>query len=204
MELETSRPPELPKQSKTVRFDNSDLIKSGFWVGQIFMIIATVVGVYLAAQEGLYQALQFDNLNSKENNYYLQHALADELGDNIIILNTYAALLKDKSPYDIKAHHPMMNDFVWENMKYSSNALETPSHILSGVRRYNSETTAIINKIENRKVGAKYGAGLLFDLNQKIKSGALKALIANYTQLHQELAEAGIDVGPLNDIEGKL
>lgn len=202
MEPQLSNQPEPSAESnkkprKTIQFDNSDLIKSGFWVGQIFMVIATVVGVYLAAQEGLSQALLFENLNSKEKNFYLQHALADEFSDNINTLEGYATLLKDKSPYNIKAFHPMVDTFVWDNMKYSSNALETPSQILSAVRRYNSETALIIEKIENRQFGAQYGADLLIDLNKKVKEGALKKLISNYTQLHDELTEAGIDVDPL-------
>ncbi|WP_298942810.1 hypothetical protein [uncultured Psychromonas sp.] len=194
-----AEPPEQDnkKQRQAIRFDNSDLIKSGFWVGQIFLVIATVAGVYLAAQEGLSQALLFENLNSKEKNFYLQHALADELGDNVITLDGYAKLLKDKSPYDIKAYHPMIDSFVWDNMKFSPNALETPSQILSAIRRYNSETALIIKKIENRQFGAKYGADLLVALNQKTKDGALEELINNYTKLHHELTEAGIDVNPL-------
>ena len=187
------------KQRPAIRFDNSDLIKSGFWVGQIFMVIATVIGVYLAAQEGLSQALLFENLNSKEKNFYLQHALADELSDNIKTLDSYAKLLQEKSPYNVKAYHPVVDDFVWGNMKYSSNALETPSNILSGVRRYNSETALIITKIENNQFGPKYGAGLLLALNKKVSEGALKNLINNYTQLHNELIEAGIEVGPLTN-----
>lgn len=197
--MQTTPPKEEQQapQRKVVRFDNSDLIKSGFWVGQIFLVIATVLGVYLAAQEGLSQALLFDNLQSKENNYYLQHALADELSDNIVTLDEYATLLKNKSPYDIKAHHPVLAMFVWENMKYSSNALETPSNILSAIRRYNSKTTMLINQMEARQIGAKYGANLLMELNLKVKNGALKSLIVNYSTLHDELTEAGIEVEPL-------
>ena len=37
----------------TKQVDNEDLVKSSFWISQIFMTIATVAGVYLAAQEGL-------------------------------------------------------------------------------------------------------------------------------------------------------
>jgi len=203
MQPETPNQPEasqqgnIKKQRPTIRFDNSDLIKSGFWVGQIFMVLATVVGVFLAAQEGLSQAIQFDNLNSKESNFYLQHALADEISDNTIILNKYAELLIKEAPYDIKAHHPLAGRFVWESMKYSSHALETPSKILSAIRRYNNETTILINKIENRQLGIRYGAGLLKELNEKVKAGALKDLIANYTKLHHELIEAGIEISPL-------
>ncbi|WP_252728186.1 hypothetical protein [Alteromonas sp. C1M14] len=167
------------------------------------MIIATVVGVYLAAQEGLSQALLFENLNSKENNFYLQHALADEVSDNIDTLNAYAHQLQDRSVYDIKVLHPVVDDFVWESMKYSPNALETPSHILSAIRRYNSEVALIIKKIEDNQFGPKYGSGLLLALNEKVSEGALHDLIAHYTQLHHELVDAGIDVSPLSNEQGQ-
>ena len=204
MEPATPKSPlkNLKMQQPAIKFDNSDLVKTGFWVGQIFMVIATVVGVYLAAQEGLSQALLFENLNSKEKNYYLQHALADELGDNIIALNAYAKLLQEKPIYDIKANHPVVDDFVWESMKYSPNALETPSNILSEIRRYNSEVALIIKKMESNQFGPKHGSGLLLALNKKISDGALNNLIGHYTQLHSELVEAGIDVSPLSNSQG--
>ena len=163
------------------------------------MVVATVIGVYLAAQEGLSQALQFDNLNSKEKNYYLQHALADELQDNILTLENYTALITSKPIIDVKPYHPVVDLFVWENMKYSANALETPSQILSGVRRYNLATKSIIKKIESNQMGLKFGAKQLMELNKKVKEGALKQLILNYSQLHKELIEAGIEVGPLTN-----
>tara|TARA_R110000765_G_scaffold256794_1_gene357153 strand:+ start:1490 stop:2107 length:618 start_codon:yes stop_codon:yes gene_type:complete len=194
--------PNIKRQQPVIKLDNSDLVKTGFWVGQIFMVIATVVGVYLAAQEGLSQALLFENLNSKEKNYYLQHALADELDDNIIALNAYADLLQNKPIYDIKSNRPVVSDFVWESMKYSPNALETPSDILSAIRRYNSEVALIIKKMEGNQFGPKHGSSLLLALNKKVTDGALSDLIRHYTQLHHELVEAGIDVSPLTDSEG--
>gem|GEM_PF-401328 len=197
MQPENSAPDQQSHQRQPRRLDNADLIKSSFWISQIFMVIATVAGVFLAAQEGLSQALLFENLNSKEKNFYLQHALSDELSDNITTLSEYATLLKENTPYDIKAHHPMVDMFVWNNMKYSSNALETPSQILSAVRRYNTKTATLIHQIESRQLGAKHGAKLLEELNTKVRDGALKALVANYSKLHQELTEAGMDVNPL-------
>lgn len=203
MQSETPSQPEPSQQNDkkklrpTIRFDNSDLVKSGFWVGQIFMVLATVVGVFLAAQEGLSQAIKFENLNSTEKNFYLQHALADELSDNIIILNKYTTLLQKNTPFNLKAHHPMFDRFVWESMKYSPNALETPSQILSAIRRYNNETAVLIKKIEERQLGARYAAKQLVALNEKIKNGALQKLIENYTKLHHDLIKAGIDVSPL-------
>lgn len=79
---------DMPK--RTIKLDNTELIKTSFWVSQIFIIIATVVGVYLAAQEGLSQAIKFDALSNMQNNYHLRHALYDEVSDNVEILSHYA------------------------------------------------------------------------------------------------------------------
>ena len=106
-------------------------------------------------------------------------------------------LLINKPIYDVKAYHPDIDRFIWESMKYSSNALETPSQILSGIRRYNLKTTLLIKKIENNQIGPKHGAKELIALNKKVENGALKEIITNYTKLHDELIEAGIDVGSL-------
>lgn len=179
------------------RVDNADLIKSSFWISQIFMIVATVAGVYLAAQEGLSQALLFENLNSKEKNYYLQRALSDELTDNMTTLNNYADFITEKSPYDLKPHRPLLSLFVWENMKYSSSTLETPSHILSAARRFNSESQSLIAKIEKRHFGRKEGAKRIRVLTQSLQENGITPLTISYTSLYHELTEAGIQINKI-------
>ncbi|WP_394229595.1 hypothetical protein [Shewanella colwelliana] len=169
------------------QLDNRELVKTSFWISQVFMIIATIVGVYLAAQEGLSQAITFDNLTNKQNNYYLRHALYDELNDNVSIINDYADFISGKAPYDIKSHHPTMANFVWDNMRYSPNTLETPSQILSDTRRFYMQASEIVSKVEARVYGAKYGGGLLKALTQEVSENTLPALKANYSALANEL-----------------
>lgn len=86
--MPTEPTPDKPAGSNSVqnkhpkKMDHRDLIRSSFWVGQIFMLIATVMGVFLAAQSGLEQALTFDSITRMESNYYLRKSLQDELTDN--------------------------------------------------------------------------------------------------------------------------
>lgn len=176
------------------QLDNRELIKTSFWISQVFMIIATIVGVYLAAQEGLSQALAFDNLTNKQNNYYLRHALYDEVSDNVKTINEYADLISAKSPYDLKAIHPQMASFIWENMRFSPYTLETPSRILSETRRFYMESKEIVTKIENRFYGAKYGAEQIKKLTQRVTEQTLPALKNNYSALAIELKSADIIV----------
>jgi len=158
------------------------------------MIIATIVGVFLAAQEGLSQAILFDTLNSKENNFYLRYSLDNEITVNLATLKEYANRVEENKTYDIKAHHPALLNFVWENMKYSPSTLETPSHILSKASQFYLKANMIVDKIETRKYGAKFGANQLRILISDMENTGLKALRENHQRLAKELAQADIIV----------
>lgn len=176
------------------KLDNQELVKTSFWISQVFMIIATIVGVYLAAQEGLSQAIVFDELSNKQNNYYLRHALYDEVNDNVTIINEYADAVAKSSPYDLKSIHPNMATFVWENMRYSANTLETPTQILTETRRFYMASADIISKMETRFYGAKFGAKKLKELTKGVSESTLPMLKDNYQALAIELKAADITV----------
>ncbi|PKG55948.1 hypothetical protein CXF83_19500 [Shewanella sp. Choline-02u-19] len=176
------------------KLDNQELVKPSFWISQVFMIIATIVGVYLAAQEGLSQAIIFDDLSNKQDNYYLRHALFDEVNDNVTIINEYADTVAKSSPYDLKSIHPTMATFVWENMRYSANTLETPTQILTETRRFYMTSANIISKMESRFYGAKFGAEKLKELTKNVSESTLPMLQKNYQALAAELDAANITV----------
>lgn len=176
------------------RLDNRELTKTSFWISQIFMIIATVTGVFLAAQEGLSQAIQFDSLNRQENNYHLRRSLDNEITANIATLKEYADLVASNKVYDLKSQRPVLLKFVWENMKFSSSTLETPSDILSQASHFYAQSNDIIRRIENRKYGATFGSKKLRELIEEMENNGLKALRANHQQLAAKLAQSGISV----------
>lgn len=183
-----------PSTRLSQKLDNRDLTKSSFWISQVFMIVATIIGVFLAAQEGLSQAILFDTLNGKESNFYLRHSLDNEITVNLTTLREYADTIEKNKTYDLKSQHPVLLDFVWENMKYSPSTLETPSHILSKTSLFYLKVNTIINKIENRQYGAKFGANKLRELVTDIENTALKSLRKNHQRLAKELAESNIMV----------
>ncbi|BAJ00543.1 hypothetical protein [Shewanella violacea] len=194
MEIKPKPQPANEPLKRFPQLDNRELVKTSFWISQVFMIIATIVGVYLAAQEGLSQALAFDNLTNKQNNYYLRHALYDEVSDNVNIINDYADLISETSPHDIKAVHPSMATFIWDNMRFSAYTLETPTKILSETRRFYMGADEIITKVETRFYGAKFGAEQLKKLTIKVSEQTLPSLKENYLALALELKQAKIIV----------
>ncbi|GAA0345301.1 hypothetical protein GCM10009092_07220 [Bowmanella denitrificans] len=187
---------------RKVPLDNQELRKTGFWLNQIFMIVSTIVGVYLAAQSGLQQALTFDTYSKMEDNYYLRMSLYDELQDNVRDVEKYATEVLAKSPalQIIKDSRPPMDLYVWETMRFHPSTLETPSEILTEVRRFYSQSRVLMDKVEKRSLGSAYGAEQLLKLSSHIQQQVLPALAGSATELKQALAEEGVNIGGLKEL----
>ncbi len=176
------------------RMNHHDLVNSGFWVGQIFMLIATVMGVFLAAQTGLRQAIEFDSITDKQNNYFLRRSLHDELVDNTKAIQEYAVMVAKTQPYDLTKYHPQIEKFVWETMRYSAVTLETPSEILREARHFYSKSNDIIHKMELRFYSPTHGGKLLMALVLHMNTAVLPSLAKNVDKLKKELEVLDVDL----------
>ena len=145
-------------KEKLAKADHSDLKTSGFWISQSFMIIATIVGVYLAAQAGLDQAIVFDDITSKQSNYFLRQSLYDEVDANIIMLRKYNEEYFSRAvpKSELKQHTPKLRQFVWESMKFSPATLETPSYFLREIQAFYAELDQLIENGTSRVYGHSY------------------------------------------------
>ncbi len=65
-----------------------------FIIGQIFTIIATVLGVYLAGYVGFQRTLEYDRLNDAQRRTNLMQALHAELSDNTARLREFVPLMQ--------------------------------------------------------------------------------------------------------------
>lgn len=176
--------------------DHNDLGKSGFWISQMFVVAATIIGVYLAAHTGLQQAIAFDRLTSQESNYYLRKSLHDELADNVAVLRIYAneTLSPKLWPEELKNSRPILSQYVWETMRYSPQTLEVPSVFLTGSRRFMREAEAIIRNVEGQVYGTSYAKTQMNELLDEVEAELLPGLRQNYESLADDLAEKGLIV----------
>ncbi|WLQ17068.1 hypothetical protein O5O45_14200 [Hahella aquimaris] len=175
--------------------EGSGIKESSFWISQIFMILATVLGVYLAAQEGLNQAIIFDDLTSRQNNYYLRNSLASELQSNLIQARDYAEFVKSPPSRSAIKMFPLKLDlFVWESMRYSPSALETPSQFILEIQRYYREIEDIRGKIESSAYAPHYGAEEMKKRTERMEKEVLPKLLANIDTLRRYLKEHNVPV----------
>jgi hypothetical protein len=188
---------EVAKKSavKTSKLDD-EIKKASYWVGQNFMMIATVVGVFLAAQVGLRQAIIFDDIASKESNYYLRQSLAQEVSDNVDLLRIYndEYLGRNVPKQTLIANHPKISYYVWETMKFSPFTLETPSHFLSETRAFYDLAEDLIAKREAGILGASFVKKQMIEKLDHIEQVVLPLIYANTEKLAGELAEYNVTV----------
>lgn len=191
----------LKATEKLRDMDHRDLTKTGFWVSQLIVILATVIGVYLAANAGLRQALVFDTLTKQESNYYLRKSVYDELADNVQLLRTYAeeTLARNPPQSELLNSRPLLSRFVWDSLRYSPNTLETPSLFLTGGRRFYLQVDDIIARAENRTWGAAYAATQLTQLLDDVEARLLPQLRENYEALGRDLSAYGINLEYLKE-----
>ncbi|MFL1404258.1 hypothetical protein ACJO2E_02805 [Marinobacter sp. M1N3S26] len=183
--------------------DHHDLVKSGFWISQMFVVAATIIGVYLAAHAGLKQAIIFDSLTSQESSYYLRKSLHDELADNVAALHAYNDDTLSRSPpqSELENNRPVLSRFVWDTMRYSPNTFEIPSPFLTGARRFHLKADEIVRKAEGRVYGAGYASQQLTALLDDVEANLLPNLRDNHEALAADLAAQGIDVTVLKETE---
>ncbi len=167
-----------------------------FWVSQLIMVMATILGVYLASSEGLKAAVQFNEITRIERNYYLRTSFADELEGNADIVLSYAKQIKDSPPgYKFYDLNPLVLDqFVWAAMGESDATLETPSHFLQGGQRFYRQVQDTYKKLADKTFGHSHGAKLLIEAATNIKEHLVPKIRQNTAVLQLQLKTLGVEV----------
>ncbi len=160
---------------------------ASFWISQLVIIIATVGGVYLAASQGLRQAMQFDTIKSLQNNFYLRKSLQNELSDNVGYMRDYITKVNGR------VVKPSLNleTFVWNSMTYSPTSLETPSDLLREAQKfYHTAADIMANPHWNDANRAK----ALGELADHIETEVLPRFEGSGAALQSRLRGMGVEV----------
>ncbi|MGP9800873.1 hypothetical protein [Rheinheimera sp. NSM] len=180
--------------SKAIPLQQGEISNLSFWISQVSMIIATILGVYLAAQQGLRQAVVFEQLQSDKSNYYLRKSLQHELSDNLQLIKDFTEQIKGVGAHNIKRHALVLDTFVWESMKFSPATLETPSALLSESRKFYREVNDIHNKIQSSFYSTHHGTKLLLAQVEHMETAVLPMFEADTSELKQALADQDVEV----------
>lgn len=165
----------------------NEIKKASFWISQLCIITATVLGVFLAASQGFEQAIQFDNIKGDKNNYYLRKSLQNELSDNVGYIRDFIGKVRG----GVDKPELTLETFVWRSMVYSSAALETPSELLRETQKFYHKAEEIMSTpYYNNQNKANY----LGELAEHMEKNVLPKFEKDTDDIRKSLQARSMDV----------
>lgn len=174
------------------KFDTSEIRKASFWIAQICVIIATILGVYLAASQGFKQAMAFEDVRSDKANAYLRISLRTEMANNAEIVKAYVAKIRKNDSFSARKSPLPLQMFVWENMKFSSNTLETPSDMLNANIEFLRGINATYNELASSGISTENGLKRMEEAVAKLENEVFPKLDANIALLRASLEKRDV------------
>lgn len=170
----------------------SEIKKASFWLSQLFILLATVVGVFLAANQGYKQAVQFENMTTYKENYYLQKSLEFELTDNIAILKSYMTKIQDPNYFGARNEPLNFYNLIWENMKFSSATLGTPPEFLRETQRFYREVNRIHDEVAKGNIAVPNAIKLLNIEVENVEKNLIPGLQKSSESIKKELSSSDV------------
>jgi hypothetical protein len=123
-----------------------------FLVGQIFAILATILGVYLASYASFQRTLEYDRLVKAQQRSDVLTATHDELKQNIARLRKF----NERLPADVGTgvssdEWPRLRLFVWQAVGRSSSAFDVPSQIMTDMQALYEDLGDMLNDAEAKQ-----------------------------------------------------
>jgi hypothetical protein len=104
-----------------------------FFAGQIFTILATILGVYLAGYVSFQRTLEYDRFVKAQQRSDLLTATQAELKQNIVRLQKF----NERLPAEVGTavlEWPQLRLFIWQAVGRSSSAFDVPPQILTDLQ----------------------------------------------------------------------
>jgi hypothetical protein len=106
-----------------------------FLVAQLFTILATILGVYLAGYVGFQRTLEYDRFVKAQQRSDLLSATHEELKQNVARLRKFNERLPANVGNSvIDSEWPRLRQFVWQAAGRSSSAFDIPPQILTDLQ----------------------------------------------------------------------
>jgi len=115
----------------------NELRSPAYWVGHLFTIAATIIGVYYAAITGFEVALDLEELKADRETYYVTKSIYHELDFNVKNLNKYVKRVeKEQFVYREHVAGIKINKYIFNASKRSESLFEIEPQLLSEISTY--------------------------------------------------------------------
>ena len=108
-----------------------------FLAGQIFTVVATILGVYLAGYVGYQRTVEHDILVNAQQQTNLVQALGAEMKHNTERLQSFAAALeKTMDGEPVYREWPRLHLFIWRASAQNPTVFDTPPQTLADMQAF--------------------------------------------------------------------
>lgn len=137
-----NKAPNQASQQNTNQQNKPAWLSFEYWLGQILVIVATIVGVYLAAVVGFEQAIDFEVFNEYMDEYDVATSFYEEAMANATYIEAQANK-RLAEPKSVKLALPplALNQFVWKTMQYNPQTFELSAATINAAQRYYANIT---------------------------------------------------------------
>ena len=169
-----------------------------FWAGQLFTLVATVVGVYLAANSGFNKAIEFDSLQRQRDGYFVQQALYSEFKSNLDSVQVWTKAFNDDAQNNrlyLDKDKYQFSFFLWETMQEGSTIFAVPYNRVEVIAGFYEEATHLRevmfseNPFESPKAAKK-----LAKLEASIRSDFLVDFKKSIDKVKDDLHSSGLSL----------
>ncbi|TQV70181.1 hypothetical protein FKG94_21920 [Exilibacterium tricleocarpae] len=173
-------------------------IDKEFWLGHIFTLVATVLGVYLAANSGFEKAVEFDLMQRERDSYYIQIALLNELKGNADAIDSWLDEFdrdENRDDMHLRKEKYRLNQFFWDTIPESSAVFEVPYPRIGQVSefydtaQYQLDILLSGNPFEAPKAALKLRA-----LTKQLRTDFLSRFEQQLSDLRREIERGGVSI----------
>ena len=174
----------------------SEKVNKEFWLGQLFTLLATVVGVYLAANSGFEKAIEFENLQHQRDVYHVQQSLLGEMQVNVERLQSWVDEF-DKAPQNnsmsMQSDKYQLDTFFWDAAQEGSAIFEMPHQYVSGISDFYQRAEYLRSRLlSGNPFEAPKASEKLRQLTTDTRTQLLKNIQQHVTEQQQQLQKTGL------------
>jgi|GEM_PF-5371827 len=186
--------PGLPRQKNPMSEPTSNPARgfsSEFWIGQMVVVVCTILGIYLAATLGFKKAVDLTLLESDRNTYYLAASFEGEVRSNLTHLDAFLTE-HDAAPFMPDGATLKLNRFVFDAMKFAGSTMELPPAVVNGVSTFYLDAGETMDLLNAKQLNKQSGFNTLRTLIDELKADELPKLETMAGDLKQKLISAGV------------
>lgn len=124
-----------------------------FLLTQVLLVLSTVLGIFLAAQQGFTKAVEFDYLKGDIGGWHVRTAVRAELIHNLDGMHNLIGHVRRTGSFPATvAEWPRVSRNVWDGAKYHSAYYETSPAALAALGAFHEEVPELLKRAQNNRV----------------------------------------------------